>query len=261
MRVVHEARFRFEHGDHACIFYQSEDSLADVLIPYIIEGLQKQEKCLCVQSPEMLKRIEVELRQRGFDFDKEVRSGALQLMDGPQRYLSGEKFRPTAIVEATVKSLEECKRLGFSGFRGSGDLSWAAEARVAAKDILEYEHAVGKCFQNYPFTGLCQYSIKSFPKKTVSEILRAHRIHVVDPSPPSASSWIQIRNKNFVAEIITDKASEDKSYSYIVRRTDSKDVLGYGNAPSFASAKARAERLLRRVSSGKDGVASHRKSN
>jgi hypothetical protein len=260
MRVLHEPRFRFEHGDHACVFYQSEDSLADVLIPYIIEGLQKQEKCLCVQRPGMLKRVEVELRREGIDFDEEIRSGALQFMSDTERYLSGEKFRPMETAELIFQALQECMRQGFHGFRTAGDLGWAAPTHRVHKELIEYEHEVAKCFPNNPFTGLCQYPVKSFPKKTLSDIVKAHTINIVDPSLPSTSSWIQVRNKNFVAEIITDKAGEDKSYSYIVRRSDSKDILGYGNAPSFASGRARAERLLRRVSTGTNGVESKRES-
>jgi len=43
--------FQFRHGDHICVFYRSEDSLREVLTPYIAEGLRRGQKCFCAQKP------------------------------------------------------------------------------------------------------------------------------------------------------------------------------------------------------------------
>jgi hypothetical protein len=39
--------FHFKHGDHICVFYQSEDALMEVLTPFIAEGLRNGECCFC----------------------------------------------------------------------------------------------------------------------------------------------------------------------------------------------------------------------
>jgi len=54
--------FQFRHGDHICVFYQSEIALMEVLTPYIAEGLRKGECCFCVQKSSTAKRLFDNLR-------------------------------------------------------------------------------------------------------------------------------------------------------------------------------------------------------
>jgi hypothetical protein len=242
--VVHEPRFRFEHGDHACVFYQSEDTRAEVLIPFMIEGLQKNEKCLCAETPRMLQRIKEELRGANFDVEKEITSGALELHPSEAIYLSDGSFRPFEQSQLLGEFVESALRAGFRGLRTAGDVSWAGNSGTYADQLLEYERMAEKCFVGTPLIGLCLYPVKTFPAETLSAILHSHNLHVVDPSQPSPCTWIQIREKDFVAEIITDKAHPGSGYSFIVRRADSEDVLKIGTGATFELAREKAERAL-----------------
>jgi hypothetical protein len=249
--VFHEPRFRFEHGDHACVFYQSEDSLVETVIPYLVEGLQKREKCLSVQEPLLMRRLAGELRRGGIDVDREIERGALEFRSDTDTYRPDGTFRHADIARMVTESVEDSLRKGFRGFRSVGDLGWAANARIDGEELVKYEHRVAKCFAHRAFTGMCSYPAKRFAPKTLSAIRDAHTINVVDPELPSVYTWLQITKKPFVAEIVTDKFSKRASFSYLVRRMDSDNVLQFGDARDFESAKAEAERLLRAVSSKK----------
>jgi MEDS: MEthanogen/methylotroph, DcmR Sensory domain len=257
--VLHEPLFRFEHGDHACIFYQSEDSLTDVLLSYLVEGLAKQEKCFCVQKPHIVQRVCYELRLADINVEKEMRRGALEFHSEAETYHASGKFRPAAMIELLKESIDASVKQGFSGFRSAGDLAWGLEDHGDCKKVLDYERRVARSFSGRPLTGLCQYPIKALSKKTLAALVETHTVNVVDPSPRSMYAWIQLRMKGFVAEIVTDRFVRQPEYSYLVRHADSDELLLCGSAKTFEAARSKAEQMLRVLALRKQGRAKRRK--
>jgi hypothetical protein len=243
--VILEPQFRLAHGDHACLFYQSDDSLTQALLHFCIDGLQKGERCLCTQKPHIVKRLRTELRRAGVDVEKEIERGGLALGTAADRYLRDGEFRPVELVETLKGHVQASSRDGFSGFRTSGDLSGMTDTRIKGTQFIDYERLVSECYPSSRLTSMCVYSADSLPSRTRSSITDIHSVKIVDPRSPSAYSWIQIKSKGYVAEVITDKFVERTSFSYIVRRLDSQDVLRYGDKPTFDSARAEAEEILR----------------
>jgi len=54
----------------------------EMLSPCIAVGILRGERCFCAQKPEVLKRLEYDLRFIGIDTDREIRRGALELHGG-----------------------------------------------------------------------------------------------------------------------------------------------------------------------------------
>ena len=241
--------FEFRHGDHICVFHRSDDSLMEVLSPYIAEGLLRGERCFCVQRPEIASRLEHDLRFLGIDFDKAVSTGALQFQSIEQAYLPGGRFEPAAMMDMLLCSIEESVRKGFSGFRSAGDLSWGAHGRDECRQIVGYEALVEKCFPGKPATGLCQYPIASFPDDVLQEILKVHRQQIVEPVVPSHYASISIRTEHRVAEIVADKFVTKPKYYFVVEDQRHREILGWGTTPDFEIANLRARHVSRRRAS------------
>jgi MEDS: MEthanogen/methylotroph, DcmR Sensory domain len=243
--------FQFRHGDHICVFYRSEDSLMEVLSPYIAEGLRKGERCFCVQRDEIAKRLEYDLRFIGVDVDSARKIGALEFHSADKVYLAGGRFDSTAMMDMLLCSIEGSLKKGFSGFRSAGDLSWAVEGRNECSQLLGYEALVEDCFPGKPATGMCQYPIASFPPDLLKSILRLHRQRIVEPGNPCSHASLSISGNHCITEIIADKFVVKPKYYYVVEQLDRGDVLGWGAAPDFNAASLQAENLVRQLSIGR----------
>lgn len=243
--------FQFRHGDHICVFHRSDNSLMDVLTPYIAEGLRKGERCFCVQRAEIVKRLEYDLRFIGTDVDTAMRIGSLQFRSMEEAYLPNGKFEPRVMMDMLIRSIEDAVKQGFSGFRSAGDLSWSVAGRAECRQILGYEAMVEECFPGKPATGLCQYPMEAFPPDILKGVLRLHRQRIVDPSSPSTHSSLSVSSNHCVTEIIADKFVVNPRYYYVVEQQDCRDVLGWGSAPDFKAASLQAESLVRRISATK----------
>lgn len=236
--------FRFKHGDHACIFYRSDDSLMELLTPYVAEGLVKGERCFGAQKPEILKRLFYDLRFLGIDVDREIKRGALDFHTENEVYFPKGIFEPAVMMEMLVQSIEDSAQKGFTGFRTAGDLSWAVRGWNMCDQILGYEDMVEKCYPGRAATGICQYPIADFQPKVLEDVLRAHRLHL-DARPDQVYRSMHVKYGHCSAEIIANKFDVNPYYYYVVEQHRPQEIMGWGISPDFDSATAHIDQIAR----------------
>ncbi len=236
--------FRFKHGDHACIFYHSDDSLMEVLVPYVAEGLSKGERCFGAQKPHILKRLYHDLRFLGIDVDREIKRGALEFHTEQEVYFPKGIFEPAVMMEMLLQSIADSAQKGFTGFRTAGDLSWAVRGWNMCDQLLGYEDMVAKCYPGRTATGICQYPLADFPQKTLDDVLRAHRLHLAaTPDKPYRS--MQVAYGHCSAEIVASKFDVNPYYYYVVEKYRPKEIMGWGVSMDFDNATAHIDQLAK----------------
>jgi hypothetical protein len=234
--------FQFKNGDHTCVFYRTANDLMRVLIPFIADGLRRNERCFCAQKPEILKQLIFDLRFLGIDAEREIKRGALELHSEDETYLPNRRFEPQAMMVMLIDSIYEAKKKGFQSFRSAGELSWAVEGRNACDLVVGYEKLVDEYYPGKPAIGLCQYQIDKFPPEILKAVIDAHRMHLVESSGSSYAS-LYVRNGHWAAEVVADKTVESPRYYYVVQSRQPQDVVGWGIAPDFESASAGVDQL------------------
>jgi DcmR-like sensory protein len=241
----HSPLFQFKHGDHTCVFYRSEEALFELLTPYIAEGILKGERCFCAQKPEFIKRLIYDLRFLGIDTDREIARGALELHTEDETYFTNNRFEPEAMMEMLTRSIREAQEKGFAGLRTAGEMSWAARGRDECDQVIGYEKMVEECFPGKAVIGLCQYAMNEFTPDVLNVVMENHRLHVADRAADSFHSSLSVRYGGCSAEVVVDKLMLDPRHYYVVQQQRSREILGWGVAPTFESAIAKAEQLAR----------------
>lgn len=66
------------------------------------------------------------LRSIGMNPEREVSRGALLVATPEQAYLRGGRFHREEMISFLDQAMKEAVSMGFTGFRGTGDLSWCA---------------------------------------------------------------------------------------------------------------------------------------
>ena len=234
--------FRFKHGDHACIFYHSDDSLMEVLTPYVAEGLNQGERCFGAQKPHILQRLYSELDLLGIDIGRELKRGSLEFHREDEVYFPKGFFEPAVMMDMLLQSIDDAAARGFSGFRTAGDLSWAMRGWNMCDQILGYEAMVDRCYPGRTATGICQYPVEEFPPKILEEVLRAHRLHLA-ANPDEAYRTMHVRYPRFSGEIVANRFEQNPYYYYVVEQHAPQEIVGWGTSPDFESAAAQIDRI------------------
>jgi MEDS: MEthanogen/methylotroph, DcmR Sensory domain len=238
--------FQFQHGDHICVFYRTETALLEILTPYVAEGLRKGQRCFCVQSNEVMRRLTLDLQFIGVNVEREMANGALMMHSENEIYFENGAFDGEAMVRRLAQSIEDSVKAGFTGFRSAGELTWSA-AKDHCKQVIGYEQMVEQSYPGKPATAMCQYRMSAFDTAALEALLETHRLHLVEPDTASRFASIQIGHGPYATEIVADKVASHPNYYYVVQDRRPKQVVGWGITRDFESANSEAQELVRQL--------------
>jgi chemotaxis family two-component system sensor kinase Cph1 len=171
-------RQRIRHlraGDHAALFYRNRAEQFAAVIPYLHEGLRRNEKCLYIVSENTIKSVIDAMEAEGINVEDEQRRGALTLATPRETYLKHGVFEPQKMIDDLASAVERALAQGFAAFRATGELMWAVSLPSALARVFEYEASLDLQFPDQ-FIGLCQYNENGFAPQILSQILRVHPI-------------------------------------------------------------------------------------
>lgn len=239
--------FQFKHGDHICVFYRTETALLEILTPYVAEGLRKGERCFCVQTNEVMRRLTLDLQFIGVNVEREIERGALEFHTENEIYFANGSFDGEATIRRLMQSVEDSVKMGFTCFRSAGELTWAAANTTHCKQVVGYEKMVEQCYPGKRAIGLCQYRMSAFDPRTLEALLETHRMHLIEPDSASRFASIEIGHGGYATEIVADKAASHPNYYYVVQDRRPKQVMGWGVASDFERANTEAQELVRQL--------------
>src|SRR5688500_1781869 len=75
--TLSEQVHRMGLGDHICLIYKNLDEQMAVLIPYMLQGLERNEFCAYIVDDHSLEEVKAALVKGGIDVRKEEERGAL----------------------------------------------------------------------------------------------------------------------------------------------------------------------------------------
>jgi hypothetical protein len=166
-------------GQHICYIYNDDDERLEVMTKYLKSGQQAKEKLLylvdAMTSAEMLAFFE----RAGVDVSGAI-PGGLTVAEAAPAYCPEGFFKTEEMLE-TVKAfylgaLDE----GFSGARGTGEMSWClTDGRADYVDLMTYEAGLTKLVVEYPYTACCQYDARRFDGRTIMDVLSVHPMMIV----------------------------------------------------------------------------------
>lgn len=160
-------------GDHAALFYRNRREQFAAVVPYIQIGLERNERCLYIAGDNSLSMVIRAMQDGGIDVATAQKEGRLTIATPEQTYLRHGIFEPERMVEGLREEIEKALADGFTAFRGTGELGWAATLPSALLRLYEYETIFDERLSPY-FVALCQYDETLFSKKVISQMMRIH---------------------------------------------------------------------------------------
>ena len=155
------------------LLYRNREEQFAAIVPYIEEGLARNERCLYIAGDNPIRLVIEALEHGGIDVLGTEKSGQLTIASYRETYLNGGVFEPAQVADGLTEEIAKSLRNGFCGMRGSGEMGWAASRSDALLHLYEYEALIEERMNQY-FTALCQYNENVFDGELISRMFRIH---------------------------------------------------------------------------------------
>ncbi|HEY0196167.1 MAG TPA: MEDS domain-containing protein, partial [Methanobacterium sp.] len=110
-------------GTHFCQFYQTEEDLIDILVPYFKAGLENNEFCMWVTSrPLSVKEAVKSLQKVMPDIKRYLDKKQLEVIQYTEWYVKDGGFNSDRVLNDWVEKLNKALDRGYEGLRLTGDM-------------------------------------------------------------------------------------------------------------------------------------------
>jgi AcrR family transcriptional regulator len=156
---------------HVCGLFDGPDETADVLTPFIREGLEQGDRVIhIVQRTEPYQG-----RYPGADFSAALESGQLQVRTWDETYLSEGGFVASRMLGSVGRFLREGRRAGYPATRLIGEMEWALEDVAGADHLVGYERQVDSLLGRARDAMVCAYDVRRHSAGRIAAIVGAHQ--------------------------------------------------------------------------------------
>lgn len=160
-------------GTHCFLFYETEEDLFDVLVPYFKAGLEGGEFCMWVISEPLTERAAQNILGKEIpDFDMHLEKNSIEILQGREWYMSSEDPTFARLTYRWERKIEAALSRGYAGLRVSADTAWLE--RKDWKEFCEYEKEVNDFIVRRPMIAVCNYPLA---RSAATEILDVARVH------------------------------------------------------------------------------------
>jgi len=165
-------------GSHFCLFYETEEDLIDILVPYFKAGLKNNELCVWVTSePLNEKKAKDALRGAISDFDRYLKTGQIEIIPHSQWYLEDGKFNLQRVLKGGINKLNQALKAGFDGIRITGDSAWLEKTDWG--NFSDYERQVNIAISKYQMITICTYGLDKCSASDIVDVVSSHEAALI----------------------------------------------------------------------------------
>lgn len=156
-----------DYGSHLCTFYETDHGRLKMSLPFLLGGLQAEDRCFLVAADKAQKHIISELRTVRPDIDTDIDEGRLIVLDGMS---SGAE-----IYDFLEESFLNASKHGIHKLRVLGDMAWFLHKGMGIEELHEFETRYNAGLgHRFPVVSLCQYDVREFSGAAVLGALKCH---------------------------------------------------------------------------------------
>lgn len=165
---------------HICGFFDSREQQYEVIIPYIMEGLEANDKVINILEGNRHGEHCRCLADNGISIAQKLSSGQLEVLASENTYIKDNEFAADKMYKTLEQTLLSASRAGYDSVRACGDMIWALKNLPGSEELLEYEARLNLLTPQHAVSLICMYDINSFSKSTLTDILLTHPYVIKD---------------------------------------------------------------------------------
>jgi MEDS: MEthanogen/methylotroph, DcmR Sensory domain len=162
-----------KHRCHACAFFHDREEEYRLLLPFVKEGFEQNDKIFQIVDGRHLDERRQRLGSLGIDVATAEQSGQIEVRPWENAHLRGGRFDQYAMLALVEEVLGKGKEQ-FGLTRFWANMEWSLEDFPGCDDIVEYESRLNRVTSRFDDVVICTYNLNRFSATVVMDILRTH---------------------------------------------------------------------------------------
>jgi signal transduction histidine kinase len=160
-------------GSHFCQFYDTEQDMLELLVPFFKAGLEHNEFCLWVIAEPLTKKDCIKaLQQQIPAIEQHLQQGHMEILKHDEWYLDKGRFNPAKVIKGWGTKLEHALANGFDGMRVNGNEAWLKSGDWV--DFMDYERELNHIISGWKVIVLCTYELANADATVILDVAHAH---------------------------------------------------------------------------------------
>lgn len=165
-------------GTHFCQFYQTQEDLIDILVPYFQTGLENNEFCLWVTSEPLGEKGAKEVMRKAVpNFNRYLKKGQIEIVPHTEWYLKDGAFKLQRVLNAWIDKLNQALAKGYDGMRITGNTAWLEKRDW--KNFTDYEEEVNHAIGKHRMIAICTYSLNRCGASELIDVVCNHQLALI----------------------------------------------------------------------------------
>lgn len=200
--------------DHIALLYENREDQLAAVVPFVQVGLDRGEHCIYAVDDLTRQEILTALSDHGIDTTLYTKTGALAVVGKKDTYLRNQVFDPDEMIRFLQMSVKAIKSAGFTGCRGTGELTWALDEPEGLERVIDYETKLDKASNTLQMHLLCQYNLNRFPPETILDVIRTHPVVIYKGRLCENDFYVPPRERNSIDPVAYEVRRQlDRIYS------------------------------------------------
>lgn len=172
---LEEQMSTIEGGGHLCLFYDQDPAeQMPALVPFIREGLAKQEQFIYIADDQTVDELATQLERSGLNVRARCKSGHLKLYTRNEWRQPG-KLDSTEKARQVRQFVSQAARAGFHGIRFAVEMTWTLGPDIDPPLLEHWEATINTLFEpSFPARIICQYNRNRLPPDALIAALHTH---------------------------------------------------------------------------------------
>jgi transcriptional regulator with GAF, ATPase, and Fis domain len=163
-------------GTHFCQFYDTDDDLLEMLVPYFKAGLDSDEACLWIVSSQIAEHARTALKHALPQLDRYLIEERFEIFGANDWYMRDGALSLDKVIRTWSEKCAGALARGHTGLRVSGDTLWLK--REQWSDFNRYEAALNRSMADLRMICLCSYPLAVSGATDILDVTRTHHFAV-----------------------------------------------------------------------------------
>ncbi|WP_306054146.1 MEDS domain-containing protein [Natronococcus wangiae] len=171
----------YEYGtaDHFGLVYETREEQFTAVVPYIEQGIERNERCMYIASDNTRAEVLEALRAGGIDVDAALETGQLSIHTVEETYLEGGEFEVDEGRTLLGSAMEDALA-AYDGFRVTAEETWLIGDGGRHEAFMACESHVNDLLDGENAMALCQYNRDELSPEIIADAIRTHPYLIYD---------------------------------------------------------------------------------